>query len=150
MRRALPIAAAMVVTVAAVLGWLLLRTSHASGPALTTVSGPGYRVAYPDTWKRQGALHGLPNDVILLVRDPSPRGPLDPGLIIRRTLRDPNLISEDVPALIMADQFRYPGAVVISRSRPPIPGAKDTVEVVTAFRSEERRVGKECRSRWSP
>ena len=33
---------------------------------------------------------------------------------------------------------------------PPHAGAQDGGESVIAKRSEERRVGKECRSRWSP
>src|ERR1035438_5804076 len=38
--------------------------------------------------------------------------------------------------------------LVIIRAAPgPTPGLRNTIEVV---RSEERRVGKECRSRWSP
>ena len=37
-----------------------------------------------------------------------------------------------------------PGTVV------PIHRHKDTAETVICLRSEERRVGKECRSRWSP
>src|SRR5256885_8697076 len=47
------------------------------------------------------------------------------------------------------------GAIQVGRSfdialiehRPP---AIDGLEISTALRSEERRVGKECRSRWSP
>src|ERR1035438_1278251 len=32
----------------------------------------------------------------------------------------------------------------------PIPAGSTTVEITLTPRSEERRVGKECRSRWSP
>ena len=34
--------------------------------------------------------------------------------------------------------------------RPAAPGSSECVPLWTPVRSEERRVGKECRSRWSP
>src|SRR5436309_15205549 len=47
---------------------------------------------------------------------------------------------------------------VIVTAQPPLPAARPTVprlfpvvtQKLTAPRSEERRVGKECRSRWAP
>src|SRR5947207_10405592 len=36
------------------------------------------------------------------------------------------------------------------RSRTPQATEKCAISPITLFRSEERRVGKECRSRWSP
>src|SRR5258706_6292656 len=48
---------------------------------------------------------------------------------------------------------RAAGAVVAARQALPGVGAKDAaavIERVHDIRSEERRVGKECRSRWSP
>ena len=35
-------------------------------------------------------------------------------------------------------------------TRAYVPGFADGTQGVTVVRSEERRVGKECRSRWSP
>src|SRR5256886_6864275 len=32
----------------------------------------------------------------------------------------------------------------------PAKNGEEAIEICTAYRSEERRVGKECRSRWSP
>src|SRR5438034_6015898 len=44
-------------------------------------------------------------------------------------------------------QLQYGGAVTIERE---ISGPRQIEDVRAAKRSEERRVGKECRSRWSP
>ena len=41
-------------------------------------------------------------------------------------------------------------APLIERSDIQIEGKRMTPEALWAMRSEERRVGKECRSRWSP
>src|SRR5256885_11294262 len=48
-------------------------------------------------------------------------------------------------------QFRPPS--VVRNTIPPVPTAQPCVRSAKStpqFRSEERRVGKECRSRWSP
>src|SRR2546422_9140411 len=39
---------------------------------------------------------------------------------------------------------------VVLRGTPVAPGAGDTAVTASGVRSEERRVGEECRSRWSP
>ena len=58
-------------------------------------------------------------------------------------------------AILMATWM--PGAGASDKTKPVPPSAKkkdarvyDEMVVVPAGRSEERRVGKECRSRWSP
>ena len=40
--------------------------------------------------------------------------------------------------------------IVVGSSADEGPGLRDVLEVLDEDRSEERRVGKECRSRWSP
>ena len=61
-------------------------------------------------------------------------GPGDPELI---TVKGKRLIDE-------ADIIIYAGSLV---NPQVLSGAKPEAEI---YRSEERRVGKECRSRWSP
>ena len=39
---------------------------------------------------------------------------------------------------------------VRSRGKEPKPTVREEVRALSLLRSEERRVGKECRSRWSP
>jgi len=39
---------------------------------------------------------------------------------------------------------------VVDNTGSPLPGVSIIVEGTSTGRSEERRVGKECRSRWSP
>ena len=43
-----------------------------------------------------------------------------------------------------------PIADMLTRIRNANTAKHDTVDVPSSKRSEERRVGKECRSRWSP
>src|SRR2546429_7783704 len=50
-------------------------------------------------------------------------------------------------AVVAARQTDPPSAIV---AEPPSPSPTTTVVPATVYRSEERRVGKECRSRWSP
>ena len=51
----------------------------------------------------------------------------------------------------MNDQKRHKeGAADIYRTLMDLVGPEDTELIFEEFRSEERRVGKECRSRWSP
>ena len=52
--------------------------------------------------------------------------------------------------VVLAQQVTISGQVLDEKSEPLI-GATVNIEGTTnAVRSEERRVGKECRSRWSP
>ena len=51
--------------------------------------------------------------------------------------------------LVLCDDLWHPGEVVV-RGMRPLRKLGYELDVVTAPRSEERRVGKECRSRWSP
>src|SRR5690554_8141806 len=43
-----------------------------------------------------------------------------------------------------------PHIIITRQTNYQAPNANEQVQVVTNLRSEERRVGKECRSRWSP
>ena len=52
------------------------------------------------------------------------------------------------PLVLMFLTFFVLGVLAIIE--PKIIGAPDRLVVLWLFRSEERRVGKECRSRWSP
>ena len=48
--------------------------------------------------------------------------------------------------------YKGPKALIEVRGRPMVQWATDSLPFAKPeqFRSEERRVGKECRSRWSP
>ena len=52
----------------------------------------------------------------------------------------------------IAQLFQQPGSLLICRTRRGFNSANDLhgAQVIVNARSEERRVGKECRSRWSP
>src|SRR2546429_9766667 len=53
--------------------------------------------------------------------------------------------------LTLTQQFTILGvAVLTSKGASGVQGAAFIALVATMMRSEERRVGKECRSRWSP
>ena len=52
---------------------------------------------------------------------------------------------EEVPDNFV-DQMASRIGIILQREMDPTVGATE----VTKYRSEERRVGKECRSRWSP
>ena len=52
---------------------------------------------------------------------------------------------------VFAHEARKAGkSVLVIDKRPNIAGNVYTEEIEKIHRSEERRVGKECRSRWSP
>src|SRR2546427_6642096 len=59
-----------------------------------------------------------------------------------------------LPILPQAQQIDILGRVPIRPSRDEVehlePRRQDLADVSSRMRSEERRVGKECRSRWSP
>src|SRR3989475_13119441 len=42
------------------------------------------------------------------------------------------------------------GDIILEVARQPVADAQSFGQALAAVRSEERRVGKECRSRWSP
>src|SRR3712207_2435569 len=49
-----------------------------------------------------------------------------------------------------AERYGDYGLIVVGVHTPEFPFETDVDGIRTAIRSEERRVGKECRSRWSP
>jgi len=53
---------------------------------------------------------------------------------------------------LLAWAAAYPGAAddALDPAAPPLPRVRAPHAVASGARSEERRVGKECRSRWSP
>src|SRR5256885_7463385 len=51
---------------------------------------------------------------------------------------------------ILFERFGRPNVLSLSRSRPSRASQTDANLTQREARSEERRVGKECRSRWSP
>ena len=77
----------------------------------------------------------------------------DEPIVLRGTLRGP--YCERAHTLSAEYPFRALSETVGKSerhkrvARPELP-AMDVVERVLEMRSEERRVGKECRSRWSP
>src|SRR5882762_11006890 len=60
----------------------------------------------------------------------------------RRPMFTPNVADSVWRAWARRPRIRFSDAEALSTGL--------TVPVITAWRSEERRVGKECRSRWSP
>ena len=53
--------------------------------------------------------------------------------------------------LTMFERVKDRDVVILSRQMATLFGAKvSVVDAIRILRSEERRVGKECRSRWSP
>src|SRR5258708_39555171 len=63
--------------------------------------------------------------------------------------RDPNSATVQ-PILLGNGGIHGGGAVVQTCSHHAVRSDKDNVQQIGDQRSEERRVGKECRSRWSP
>src|SRR3989441_10625484 len=64
---------------------------------------------------------------------------------------DPDLALRSLTTLVGLDRDWVPGTVGTSLYiRPTIIASEPFLGVRPAKRSEERRVGKECRSRWSP
>ena len=81
--------------------------------------------------------------------------PLNSGTRYVYVVDDPNVIFQvtgDATGVAAADVFKNAGLTItadqtsLSQSSP----LSSTVLNASSFRSEERRVGKECRSRWSP
>src|SRR2546430_4706344 len=64
---------------------------------------------------------------------------------VPRTLRAPFVNNRISP-----DQYSRPAVYIVNKFLPTIGVTPDDCGNITYGRSEERRVGKECRSRWSP
>src|SRR3989441_7143431 len=85
----------------------------------------------------------------------------NPGLadVIRQRIAQSGLTVEQIRARLQASGYpptlldAYLGAQTPGQAAP-VPGAQELAAIqslgLPSMRSEERRVGKECRSRWSP
>src|SRR5256884_4166167 len=65
----------------------------------------------------------------------------------------PEKLAEDHQPVSAAWKFRYrhdPHILTIDSGEFETPSSRGSIDGILASRSEERRVGKECRSRWSP
>ena len=67
-------------------------------------------------------------------------------------IRDYDVTGVQTCALLIYTPTQLVAELVMVRVAPPAPAVTVTESTVTqpSLRSEERRVGKECRSRWSP
>jgi hypothetical protein len=101
-------------------------------PAMTSASQPGFTLTYPGGWRAE-AVSGPGTDVVFLVRDPNPVGPIVPGLIVRRTANDPFPIDQDLPGVLTANQFQHPGATVLREQHVTITGGKEGAVIVSSF-----------------
>src|SRR2546421_80347 len=54
------------------------------------------------------------------------------------------------PGLSLHDEGEASGSETVTLLESEMPAHSHTLRALTDLRSEERRVGKECRSRWSP
>jgi len=93
---------------------------------------------------RWGLGHFVPRRAMLLA---ARRGDLQGRLIAASQQGDPFLLFEELRAqgLLYRGRFAYlTPSLAVSRE------VLTSNDFRTGFRSEERRVGKECRSRWSP
>ena len=59
------------------------------------------------------------------------------------------IVQQDISDTLRQNFMPYAMSVIVSRAIPEIDGFKPSHRKLL-YRSEERRVGKECRSRWSP
>src|SRR3712207_9192287 len=90
----------------------------------------------------------------LMIRRP-PRSTLFPYTTLFRSLaarrRRPAFLPEDGRLMLVAADHPARGALS-AQGRPTAMASRTDMldRLRTALRSEERRVGKECRSRWSP
>jgi hypothetical protein len=114
----------------ATIGFILLRPSPYGAVAMTTANGSGFSVVYPIRWAVDTTV-AQPTDVVLLIRDPSPAGSFDPGLIMRRTPDDPHPIDQDLPGLVLANHFQYPDIVVLRKGNVSVQGGKEARLVVS-------------------
>src|SRR3990167_3705731 len=112
---------------------------------MPTLSLSGHKVRYADETHSHAAVGGIPAGVIvlwsgLLANIPSGWALCD-GTAGTPDLRDRFVVG----AAAAADPGTLGWASSLSHS-----GTAVAAHAVTQPRSEERRVGKECRSRWSP
>jgi hypothetical protein len=127
-RWALPVAGLLLLLILASAAYVVYRALQ--GTPLRSTSGAGYTASYPSAWSVNPPLKS-PTDVVLLVRDPNPAGPFDSGLILRRTTNDPYPLDHDLPSLLLANQFQYPGIRILRKTHISIHGAQDAVLVVS-------------------
>ena len=57
---------------------------------------------------------------------------------------------DNCTAMLVGKDASIDGSTMIARDEDGYGGINEKLFVVNKARSEERRVGKECRSRWSP
>src|SRR3712207_8001236 len=76
----------------------------------------------------------------------------DIGVTGVQTCALPIFVAQGGPALdrIKDEVKTYVDTVLRDYQIPDVASRRDLVALQTGIRSEERRVGKECRSRWSP
>src|SRR6266568_6060428 len=93
-------------------------------------------------WRNHGVLLGLdhqPAAIAMIAQHANERGEIDrPVAGHRKGAVDDGL--EKAPVAVARQPYH----------RRPHVLAVDVTDALDVFRSEERRVGKECRSRWSP
>lgn len=138
-RWALPVAGLLLLLILASAGYVVYRALQ--GTPLRSTSGAGYTVSFPSAWSVNPPPKS-PTDVVLLVRDPNPAGPFDSGLILRRTTNDPYPLDHDLPSLLLANQFQYPGIRILRKTHISIHGAQDAVLVVSEaqIQGEDERI----------
>src|ERR1041385_4582926 len=69
----------------------------------------------------------------------------------RAVLLDDDVVrAVELPAFVLVGEHGALAVLLDAVDRPPRPGRDDEAALPVEGRSEERRVGKECRSRWSP
>src|SRR3989449_11522286 len=86
-------------------------------------------------------------DVLGIVEVVDGEQPLARGDPLLRERHGARLLVDDVVAFLLRLDL---GKLAFDDRRRPLELGNDAVEFVVQVRSEERRVGKECRSRWSP
>src|SRR5256885_17230861 len=115
----------------------MMRPGHGCVPGVSPTYRVRGRVRVPTPVAHQRHVLAMAGDVLAMLDQPDAHFVLEVSAAageLRQTIDD---ILDEVEAIHIV-QHRH------------IEGGRDRAFLLVAARSEERRVGKECRSRWSP